>query len=176
MPKLRSHSSTACSAVTSGSSCCRLSTWKRTAPAVTVSHQMCGMSTSSCYNKTSGAWRWLQDLHAEGPEASSLTRMKSLPRPWYLANSTVAAALMLAACRRPTCRVREVCDCLPFGDMCESNALCDPPPMAQSPAQRCRSMLTCCLQDCAMMPWPAARRSSAPACTEDPTGRVRESR
>jgi hypothetical protein len=75
-----------------------------------------------------------------------LTRMKSLPRPWYFANSRVAAALTLEGCRRPDCRMLGVCCCLALWERRDWRTLCMLPLVKQSPAQRCCSMLNATLR------------------------------
>ena len=73
MPKLRSHNRLACSAVSTGSSLCRLSTCNAWLCRSTL--LQAGTQTSRC-SPLAGSWH---------------TRMKSLPRPSYFAKSSCAA-------------------------------------------------------------------------------------
>lgn len=69
--------------------------------------------------------------------------MKSLPSPWYFANSSVAAAATMAAdCRRPRCRMLGLCGCLLLPGSTGGCAIpCTLPLVENSPAHRCCMVL-----------------------------------
>lgn len=100
-PKLRSHTNLACSAVTSGSVWCLLSTCSNSKHRTLNTNRLASSSPFYfrtqifCSTQCIGSRKRLNKFWGN---CSTRTRMKSFPSPWYFVNSSMFAMLAMATC------------------------------------------------------------------------------